>query len=105
MKSALRCEIGVDILKGHLAWINGGFPARYWPDIEIFKHGLGSWLNMNERVGADNGYIGEARMKVKWLASVPNQLDCTAMQSIVSIHQETINKRLALVCPSGSVPP
>ena len=81
------------MLKGHLAWINGGFPARYWPDVEIFKHGLGSWLNTNERVEADDGYIGESRMKVKWLASVPNQLDCTAMQSIVPMHQETINKR------------
>ena len=48
---------------------------------------------MKERIGADDGYIGEVQMKVKWLASVPNQLDCTAMQSILPMRQETINKR------------
>ena len=81
------------MLNGHLAWINGGFPARYWPDIEIFKHGLGSWLNTNKCVEADDGCIGGAQMKVKWLESGPKQLNCVAMHSIVQMHQETINKR------------
>ena len=82
------------MLKGHLAWINGGFPAGYWPDVEIFRDGLGSWLSTNECIEANDRYIREARMKVKCPASVPNRLDCAAMQSIVQMRHETINKRL-----------
>ena len=80
-------------MKGHLAWINGGFPAGRWPDIEIFCHGLRSWLDPNERVEADDGYIGEARLKVKCPASVPSPLETAEMQSRVRMRQETVNKR------------
>ena len=53
-KSALRYEVALDIIKGQIAWIHGGFPAGRWIDIEIFWHGLRSWLDLNEGVEADD---------------------------------------------------
>ncbi len=35
-KSALRYELGIDILKGNLVWVEGPYPAGAWPDIKIF---------------------------------------------------------------------
>ena len=92
-KSALRYEVALDIEEGDIAWINGGFPAGRWPDEEIFRHGLRSWLDPNERVEADDGYIGEARLKVKCPASFPNPIEKEAMQARVRTRQETVNKR------------
>ena len=92
-KSALRYEIALDIEKGDISWINGGYPAGKWTDIEIFREGLMLWLDTHERVEADDGYIGEARMYVKCPASFPNPPEKEEMQSRVRARQETINKR------------
>ena len=35
--SALRYELGVDIISGHLVWINGPFSAGAFPDVDIFR--------------------------------------------------------------------
>ncbi len=63
------------------------------PDIEIFRHGLRSWLDLNERVEADGGYIGEARLKVKCPASVPSPFEARKIQAYVRNCQETVNTR------------
>jgi len=36
-KSALRYELGVDILAGNLVWIQGPYPAGKYTDITIFN--------------------------------------------------------------------
>ncbi len=36
-KSALRYELGLDILAGNLVWVGGPYPAGAWPDIKIFN--------------------------------------------------------------------
>jgi hypothetical protein len=36
-KSALRYELGVDILAGNLVWIQGPYPAGKYTDIKIFN--------------------------------------------------------------------
>ena len=36
-KSALRYELGVDILAGNLVWIQGPCPASKYTDIKIFN--------------------------------------------------------------------
>jgi hypothetical protein len=41
-KSALRYELGIDILKGNLVWVEGPYPAGAWPDIKIFLNTLSS---------------------------------------------------------------
>ena len=57
-KSAVRYELGIDILKGNLVWVEGPYPAGAWPDIKIFLNCLAGHLLPGERVEADNGYVG-----------------------------------------------
>ena len=64
-KCALRYEIGVDIVSGNIAWIEGPYAAGKYPDINIFRLALAHWLDPYERVEADDGYIGESPHKVK----------------------------------------
>jgi hypothetical protein len=68
----MRYELGVDIITGHLVWINGPFPAGAFPDVEIFRSCLSLWLDQDERFEADDGYIGDAPYKVKCPASLTN---------------------------------
>lgn len=63
--SGLRYELAFAIKTGHLVWINGPFPAGDWPDISIFRQGLKHMLEENERVEADDGYIGEDPKLIK----------------------------------------
>lgn len=93
MKSALRYEVGLDILRGFIAWIHGPFPAGKWPDISIFCNALKHHLGKNERVEADDGYRGEAPGKVKCPASFANPIENEYMQQRVRSRQETVNKR------------
>ncbi len=75
-------------------WINGPFPAGAFPDVEFFCSSLSLWLDRDERVEADDGYIGNAPYKVKCPTSLTNPDETQAMQSIVRMRQETINMRL-----------
>jgi hypothetical protein len=55
-KSALRYELGVDILVGNLVWIQGLYPAGKYTNIVIFNKILCHFLDPGKRVEADNGY-------------------------------------------------
>ena len=55
-KSALRYELGVDILAGNLVWIQGPYPAGNYTDIKIFNKVLRNFLEPGNRVEADEGY-------------------------------------------------
>ena len=59
-KSALRYEMGVDILVGNLVWIQRPYPAGNgkYTDIKIYNKGLRNFLQPGERVEADDGYPG-----------------------------------------------
>ena len=59
-KSALRYELGIDILAGNLVWVSGPYPAGRWTDVKIFDDVLSNLLEPGERVEADNGYVGRA---------------------------------------------
>ena len=69
-------------------------PAGAFPDVEIFRSCLSLWLDRDEHVEADDGYIGNAPYKVKCPASLTNPDETQAMQPIVRMRQETINMRL-----------
>ena len=58
-------------------------PAGAWADITIFRHALKHHPDKNERVEADDGYIGEAPGKVKYPASFVNPVENLGMQSRV----------------------
>lgn len=55
----LRYEIAICIMTGWIVWLMGPFPAGDWPDVEIFRFALKDMLGRNERVEADDGYVGE----------------------------------------------
>ena len=57
-KSALRYELGVDIVAGNLVWIQGPYPASKYTDIKIFNTVLRNFLEPGEQVEADKGYRG-----------------------------------------------
>ena len=61
----VRYEIAVSLKRGHLVWIHGPFPCGQWPDVSIFRNCLKSFLDKNERVEADDGYIGEEPISCK----------------------------------------
>jgi hypothetical protein len=92
-KSALRYELGVDILMGNLVWIQGPYPAGAWPDIKIFTSCLAHFLEPYERVEADGGYRGHAD-KVKCPKSDVNPVENLKMQGHVRARHETLNGRL-----------
>ncbi len=84
-KSALRYELGVDILMGNLVWIQGPYPARAWPDIKIFTSCLAHL--------ADDGYRGHAD-KVKCPKNDVNPVENLKIQGRVRAHHEMLNGRL-----------
>ena len=57
-KPALRYELGICILTGHLVWIEGPSAAGKWNDMAIFNNCLAHFLDPNELVEADCGYRG-----------------------------------------------
>jgi hypothetical protein len=92
-KSGLRYEVGLCILTGDCVWVNGPYECGMWNDVMIFRNSIKSNLGENERVEADDGYLGEAPHFVKCPKSIGNDIDCERMQQYVRNRQETINKR------------
>lgn len=56
-KSGLRYEIALEIMIGEIKWVNGAYQCKDWFDIAICCHGLKHFLNLNERVEADDRYV------------------------------------------------
>jgi hypothetical protein len=92
-KSGLRYEVALCILTGDIVWINGPFPCGLFNDISIFRNSLLSNLSANERVEADDGYIGEAPQHVKCPKCITNPPETEFMQQNIRNRQETVNKR------------
>ena len=59
----------------------------------IFRNSLISHLDVEERVEADDGYLGEAPEFVKCPASFTNPKEPLLMQQRVQNRQETVNKQ------------
>lgn len=59
-KSGVRYEVALGIKTGDICWFSGPYMCGLWPDIEIFRASLITFLDPYERVEADNGYVGEA---------------------------------------------
>ncbi|MFM8622189.1 MAG: hypothetical protein ACKOB3_02260 [Holophagaceae bacterium] len=91
--SALRYELGIDILAGNLVWVGGPYPAGNWPDIKIFLNELAHLLEPGERVEANNGYVGHPD-KIKCPNNDCNRTENFAMQARVRSRHETFNGRL-----------
>lgn len=95
-KSGLRYEVGICILTGDIVWINGPYECGIWPDISIFRDALVSSLAPNERIEADDGYLGEHPEHVKCPKGFANDEITEFMQQRARNRQETMNKRFKL---------
>ena len=92
-KSALRYEVAVAIISGEIAWINGPYPAGQYNNLIIFHESLQTFLDAGERVEADDGYEGEAPLKVKCPSSIGIPEEKHRKMGIVRRRQETVNRR------------
>jgi hypothetical protein len=93
--AGLRYEVGLSIERGDIVWINGPFPCGDWPDVRIFRYSLRSFLDENERVIADNGYVSEDPMFCKVPRGISTAVDGRGKErSIVRARHETVNSRL-----------
>ena len=92
-KSGLRYEVCICILTGDIVWVHGPFEPGMYNDIMIFRSSLLSHLAANERVEADDGYVGESPQHIKCPKSFSNPEETLSMQGIVRNRQETVNKR------------
>lgn len=85
--------MALNILTGDICWINGPFLPGEKNDLEIFRSSLMTWLEPFERVEADDGYEGEAPLKVKCPSSIGIPEEKHRMMGIVRRRQETVNRR------------
>ena len=94
-KGGVRYEVGVAIKSGDICWINGPFPCGSHPDITIFRLALKHYLDEDERVEADLGYIGENPLKCKTPGSLYSHDEAYAkMKKRVASRHETVNGRM-----------
>jgi hypothetical protein len=92
-RSGLRYEVALSILGGEICWISGPHIPGRLNDLTIFRNALMMQLEEFERVEADDGYIGEAPLKVKCPGCCTVPEERKQMMNRVRSRQETINKR------------
>ena len=78
----------------HIVYVDGPFPPGKMNDLTIFRWGIKGWLDEDERVEADDGYVGDAPRYIKCPKSFTNDKTKLAMQSRVRSRHETLNKRM-----------
>ena len=69
---ALRYEVGTCLLSNDIVWIAGPYFPGDWNDILIFRQESMENLEENERVEADDGYLGEDQEKCRCAGSPGN---------------------------------
>ena len=92
-KSAVRYEIALGIKTGDICWLSGPHQPGIWNDLEIFRNSLLTYLDPYERIEADDGYIGEAPLRVHWPGCVICPHEKKKKLAIVMSRQETVNKK------------
>jgi hypothetical protein len=92
-KSGIRYEISLCILTGDIFWINGPYECGMWNDIMIFRNALMTKLSANERIEADDGYLGEHPHHVKCPKGIANLEETEFMQQRIQNRQESINTK------------
>ena len=91
--AALRYEVAISIVGGDVVWVNGPFPPGLFNDVDIFKQGLATFLERNERVEADGGYVGADPTYVKSKYGLTHSFSGRDKRSEVRARHETVNSR------------
>ena len=87
----LRYELAVCIATGWIVAYNGFFECGSWPDLKIFRSLLKALLRSGEKVIADRGYRGDARVVIPDDARNDEEAD---VMNVVRARHETVNGRL-----------
>jgi len=91
----LRYEVALSLKYGHIVWLNDPYPCGAWPDIKIFRHCLRTFLEPNERVEADNGYIGDDPVVCKTPGGFHSRIERRGKERArIRARHETVNARL-----------
>ena len=91
----LRYEIAICILSGEIVWINGPFPPGMYNDYKIFMEcGLKNMLEKNERVEADDGYLGADPAYAKAKSAPWHPESSLVIRNNVRACHETVNNRM-----------
>lgn len=93
-RGGLRYLVLVCIKTGHIVWIDGPFPAGLYNDIKCLRWSVLNFLEDNERMEGDDGFIGECPEHVKCPGSFVKEADKLELQGKVRARQENVNKRL-----------
>lgn len=94
MAPGLKYEVALCIKNGDMRWINNSFHCGKWNDIVNFRDSLMLELEENERVKADDGYVGEVPQCVSFSKSFAKDDKCKLMQSLERNRQVTLNSIL-----------
>ena len=89
----VRCEIGICVQTGWIAWVNGPHPCGDWPDVDIARLCLHHVLNANENCVAGGGCRdknGPSRTPTGMRSFLDRQ------RSVVRARHETVNARFKL---------
>ena len=92
---ALRYEVGMCIRTSDIVWINGPFLPGVYNDLAMFwsEGGLRDQLEDDERVEADDGYIGNCPHHCKCPKLMAHREDQKRMKARLRMRHETVNER------------
>jgi len=93
-KGGLRHLIVLCIKTGDIICIEGPFPCGLHNDVKCLRWSLLNWLDENERMEADDGFIGECPKHCKCPGSFVADETKLWMQNRVRSRHETVNKRM-----------
>jgi hypothetical protein len=94
-KSGLRYEVATSIRSDDIIWISGPHLPGLLNDITIFRNGLKFMLDKNERIEADDGYVGECPRYVKVRKNhITVNEEQGRMRARLGRRFETVNRRL-----------
>ena len=95
--AGLRYEVAVSIIGGDIVWVNGPFPPGWYNDLDIFLNkGLVSFLEQNERVEADGGYIGADPEHCKTKYGITHSMSGRGKRNEIRARQESANSRMKM---------
>ncbi len=87
-KSALRYELGVDIVAGNLVWIQGPYPVGNYTNIKKKIKVLRNFLEPGKRYEANEGYRSHPH-KIKCPGNDANLVENQAIQGRVRTSQDS----------------
>ncbi len=85
----MRYEIGLNIRKGDIVWVNGGVPCGSWPDLKLARSQYCNEVDPGEKTIADRGYRDN-----NYFINPQDNQSGRRLQSRIRARHETVNSRI-----------